>query len=751
MLLAALFIFSACVKTPDKPKDDIAFGTPEPTVPADGEIDYDALEIDPAAEDFGGRMEFTGGSGFTAENRPFEYSGGEMTVELTVLSELQSWEYGFALALNGVFQTTSVSIDGNDYGETVMHCVKFAPKVPRTLRFSFIPTVGKAGETVCLDIVYINNPSYKSAFNGNTAAIYGLGIPLLHHGDSCMTTVKMNADAPLHQPAAQPELETMAVPAEYVEAMEEYLSHGAPEQRDEARKQYVKLSLFSDPPGAAPGPFDAEQYLLAQNGESLTAYLEMFGEVGDYRLSIFVDHELCEIAGGTYLDIANDFETLKRAKLEIPLGGRTERGCIYAFLFVRGAYYNEYIAPEQRLPEEAYTFDFKLRTKHLFIGSIPEPDETDAPEKTETPEVTPAPPAVEAGTQLGFEKTMQSVVYTAVTEDGKLLIVDRGVTVDTAVVYDMENERVVSSFALPEHNRMDLYAGGKLIAVQNLGYDHTGVHAFDLDGNELYFIELTGEPELTAHQRESLRGHYGSSRFSGIGSPCNLIISADGTTMLFAEAKADKNGWITCGPTRLFDLATGSELGAAEFSAGGEAWDPVPILFTGERIVTESSDQETVYITVTGRNGETLKEWRFPVTDDIRPFAASVTERLVVIGDEPQSYPEKGFSGRLILLDIDALNETELVLKNPAEAKWAKLSPDGRLLLTMSGSESAAVFRLYDIETGEVVREFSLENVYGPWWQDVALIDSPGRRLFIQNYPFIENGGQKNAITMIEY
>ena len=114
LLLAALFMFSACVKTPDKPKDDIAFGTPEPTVPADGEIDYDALEIDPAAEDFGGRMEFTGGSGFTAENRPFEYSGGEMTVELTVLSALQSWEYGFALALNGVFQTTSVSIDGND-------------------------------------------------------------------------------------------------------------------------------------------------------------------------------------------------------------------------------------------------------------------------------------------------------------------------------------------------------------------------------------------------------------------------------------------------------------------------------------------------------------------------------------------------------------------------------------------------------------------------------------------------------------
>ena len=70
--------------------------------------------------------------------------------------------------------------------------------------------------------------------------------------------------------------------------------------------------------------------------------------------------------------------------------------------------------------------------------------------------------------------------------------------------------------------------------------------------------------------------------------------------------------------------------------------------------------------------------------------------------------------------------------------------------MTLTGSESAAAFRLYDTATSEVLREFSLENVYGPWWQDIVLIDRAERRLFIQHYPH-DGDGQHKAITLIEY
>lgn len=155
-------------------------------------------------------------------------------------------------------------------------------------------------------------------------------------------------------------------------------------------------------------------------------------------------------------------------------------------------------------------------------------------------------------------------------------------------------------------------------------------------------------------------------------------------------------------------------------------------------------------ISVWDENGVKRKEWSFPITQEIRPFAASVSGELIAVGEEPQSFPAKGLSGRLILLDTKALTETELSFLTSAESQWAKLSPDGKLVLTLTGGESEAAFRLYEIATGEVLREFSLENVYGPWWPDIALIDPAERRIFIQHDPQDEDG-QHKAITLIEY
>ena len=384
----------------------------------------------------------------------------------------------------------------------------------------------------------------------------------------------------------------------------------------------------------------------------------------------------------------------------------------------------------------------------LFIGGIPEPDVTDDPGFTAAPTETPAPPAVEAGTQLGFEKSLFVPAYTALTEDGQLLIIDRNENSSEAVIFDIEKNEIACSFPLPENTRLVYYAGSKLIAVQNFGFDHTGVHVFDTNGNELGYLELSDELGISGRARDALKQNYGSTLFNSMGSYGNLILSEDGAKMLFAEAKADKDGMIAFGPTHLYDLKDCRDLGTTGFSIGDT--EAQSVMFTGSRLIESRSDNEDTFITVWDENGDKLKEWSFPITREIRPFAVSVSGNIIAVGEEPQTYPAKGLSGRLILLDAEALTETELVLRTPAETQWAKLSPDGKLLLTLTGEESEAAFRLYDVEAGEMLREFSLENVYGPWWPEIALIDRVGRRLFIQHYPQDEDG-QHKAITLIEF
>ncbi|MBR0134955.1 MAG: hypothetical protein IJM18_02025, partial [Clostridia bacterium] len=488
---------------------------------------------------------------------------------------------------------------------------------------------------------------------------------------------------------------------------------------------------------------DSEQYLLAENGKALTAYFEAWGEAAELRVSVLIDHELVTFSGGTYFDITESPDDVKKAMLDIPLNGREENGFIYCLIFEKNAE-----ADAAFMPKDSYaSFITGRRAKFLFFGSIPEPDVTDDPGQTAAPTETPAPPAVETGTQLGFEKSLFVPAYTALTENNKLLIVDRGEETSRAVIFDIEQDEIIRSFPLPENTRLTYYAGGKLIAVQNLGFDHTGVHVFDTEGNELGYLELSGELGVSAGARDTLKQNYGSTLFNSMGSFGNLIISVDGTKMLFAEAKADKDGLIAFGPTHLYDLTTFRDLGTADFDFGDT--ESQPILFTGSRLVASRSDNENTFITVMDENGE-QKEWSFPITREIRPFAVSVSGNIIAVGEEPQTYPAKGLSGRLILLDAETLTETELVLRTPAETQWAKLSPDGKLLLSLTGEESEAAFRLYDVEAGEMLREFSLENVYGPWWPEIALIDPAERRLFIQHYPQDEDG-QHKAITLIEF
>ena len=128
----------------------------------------------------------------------------------------------------------------------------------------------KAGETLEVNVVMVDNPSLEVKFNGNTEAVFGTGsgVPMAYWTQAAGVPVKMNAGAPVQEPPAEPDIEVMPVPDAYVAAREEYLSHSSPETREDDRRQYRKVSLFSEPPGAVPGPLDSEQYLLSELLES---------------------------------------------------------------------------------------------------------------------------------------------------------------------------------------------------------------------------------------------------------------------------------------------------------------------------------------------------------------------------------------------------------------------------------------------------------------------------------------------------
>lgn len=90
---------------------------------------------------------------------PFEYLGGEFSLEYSVEAEGNAETIGFLLFLNGTPQPYKVIEDSTEY--EYCHTFQMKDVLDKDFSIYFTPVEGKKGETLDLTVVSIYNPSFQ--------------------------------------------------------------------------------------------------------------------------------------------------------------------------------------------------------------------------------------------------------------------------------------------------------------------------------------------------------------------------------------------------------------------------------------------------------------------------------------------------------------------------------------------------------------------------------------------------------------
>lgn len=715
-------------------------------------IDFsDALVVDPLKGPGGYAIAFTGGTGWHDEptRHYYEYSGGEMDVEFEIGGCANPWEFGLGIVLDGVCQNVKLITETGESELKPVHRFKVSSGEVKSLRFRFTPNVGKAGDVLNIGVLTIDVPSSTAPYSGSKTHPFAF---VQKAQGASMMAVKFDVDAPRNLIAFEPRITRTEVPDEYLAAMEKRLANiQDPDTRESERNEYVKMSLFSDPPGASSGPFDNEPYLLAKDSDVLNACFEVFGKPQEYRITIFIDHEPVELSQGqTFFEISSDRGSLARAELEIPLNGITETSVIYALIseHVSETEWDDF--PMDFWSQSTYMCNYSTWVKYLFVGNVPEPMESPESLSTATtePVATINPLEIETGAMLDFRKQGYTPAYMSETSDGKLVVVEGAPERGCVTVYDLEGDKIEKVFNLPEHTMLTYLSNGKLITVQNPGYDESEVNIFDLSGDRVARFPLTGALELSAADRERLINHYQSTIFDRLNP--SLMISNDGALLLYAECSSIENDSISFGNVYLVDLVTGdrSIVGLELENIRG-----VPVFFDGGRIAMTGQDlkENATFVELYSVSGDKLNSWSIPANvDGSFKQICSASGSLLLLSDQVAQGSSASPSGKLAILNLDTADivDFEVLAK---DSEWAKLSSDGELVLTICGSEDLAQMRLYDLKTGNLIRGFAIENVLRPWFESIALVDVLHNKVLVQNAARNEYGSLEYVITSIAY
>ena len=739
-LIVLVFAFG-CIGCRESKKTD-------ETAQPKAEIEFE-LDIDPLGgfNNVGCDWEISGGTGEYKDGMitGYEYSGEPVELELKLNNKGKAWEYGMGVCLNGVFQKSELVTDGQVSETKTTHVLRMAAGEKRTITLRFTPSVGKAGEVLAADIFTVYVPSFKTPYNGKNMHPYA-PVQRMHLGFG--SPLRFKVDAPNAVQPFEPEDRSVAVPNEYVEYMEEYIARTTdPEARKMDREQYLQFALYSDPPGISGGSSFSGSYMLAEDERSLTAYFELFGPPRDYRITVFIDHEPVEFAPGqTYFDLSSSLDTLSKVKLEIPLDPDLKDPVIYATLVERVTEPKPQYLTGLLKGEKLYYEGFPTLLKYLFIGSVPEV--ANAPEPSEASETVPETPEteqieLETGAQLKFHKQYFLPAYLAKTDDGRLVVGE----LDRAEIYNLKEDRLETIIYLPDNTLLMKLAGDRLITVQNPAFDDAAVNIFDLSGELIDRFELHGSTGLNEEAQSAFSTQISGTQLNSFSQ--TLMISEDGACLIYEECTMDKAGLVTYGNTYRIDLLSGERTVCALEKNKVD----IPCYFDGSRFAV-CGYYNTNYdcsVSLYSLDNHLLNTCTLKAEEDgTHKRVCSVAGTTALLCDEVSMFTASKPTGKLTLLDLDTFETREFAVEGN-DSTWAKLSPDGKLILTMEGDEPRPVFRLYDLETGTVIRRFSVQTVFRPWYEGIAYIDTENRNILVQNTFKSESGSDKNGISSFGY
>lgn len=90
---------------------------------------------------------------------PYEYHGGEFTLDYQFTTEGKLDNIGFLLFLDGKPQAYKVNDTGAEY--EYLHCFQTADQHTENVSFVFTPNTGKKGDTLQLTVMSITNPDFQ--------------------------------------------------------------------------------------------------------------------------------------------------------------------------------------------------------------------------------------------------------------------------------------------------------------------------------------------------------------------------------------------------------------------------------------------------------------------------------------------------------------------------------------------------------------------------------------------------------------
>lgn len=90
---------------------------------------------------------------------PYEYHGGEFTLDYQFVAEGTLNSIGFLLFLDGKPQAYRINDTGEEY--EYLHCFQISDKHEEKFSFVFTPVTGKNGDTLNMTVISITNPAFQ--------------------------------------------------------------------------------------------------------------------------------------------------------------------------------------------------------------------------------------------------------------------------------------------------------------------------------------------------------------------------------------------------------------------------------------------------------------------------------------------------------------------------------------------------------------------------------------------------------------
>ncbi len=293
---------------------------------------------------------FAGGTGYVKLSdgtEYYEYTGGSMKLDFTFDNGGDAMECGITLVLDGIYQSFKL-IDKNEEttDEAYMHTINADATESVSFSLEFTPNTGKAGEELNIAVGTMVMPSYENTYTGTNGS-YGLYIYHAYNAASGIA-VKMKADAPTQQKGAD-----LQVKKEKMTEMHKSMFAGTDSDPFEYDYRFL---LYTDEKTLETN----ESVLRVTEGENSEIILDVFGKVDEYRVALFINHELIEfLDGGTYFDFVVDNKEITRVILPVDTAGLDENNHAYVVLFSKNN-------GELPLSDDTYIYADKTDT-HFFI------------------------------------------------------------------------------------------------------------------------------------------------------------------------------------------------------------------------------------------------------------------------------------------------------------------------------------------------------------------------------------------------